>query len=620
MRKRKWITGIVATLASAAILLAAATDTRIVADTGAQQSAPAKDSPKVLLIRSKGKYGLIDRSGNLVLPPRYDSPIAFDSSYRSQSDNYFDIAHGESLRPAEINHKWGYIDKDGKEVIPPKYSKAGPFRDGWAQVQVGETWGIIDREGKWVIKPQYSFIGPFCDGVARVAVGGMRLEGGFPKSKWGFINKKDDQIVPVKYDYALSFSNGRALINIGGRWRGKSGLSFQEGRWGVIDESGKFVVEPKIEIPSGLPLHETGPAVEADLLPVKYDGKFGYRDPRWNFAIEPQFDEARPFSEELAVVKLEGKFGYINKTGQWAAKPRFQAAGDFSEGLAPVNTEKGVHFIDKHGTEILKINCDEARPFESGLAAVRVGRLWGIIDKGGRFLHKPQFTHIHPDDSDFLYIHNADGLRGLMNRQGKIVVPPKYGFIGGFQQNGFAMIDTESMGLPPEFWLIDREGQLIPGPMLPFDAANRHKSIAFFPKRLDEKWGIVNDAGEFVIAPRFTNVEMLAVGVLGVQDRQKWGMVDLENGKLIVEPTYYSISRFSEGLAATRPDPPNFPPAKGDWVGYIDLSGRLVIANKFASGGSFNMGIAQVGILYHGDMDLYYIDKEGRFLWHPDGN
>jgi hypothetical protein len=242
--------------------------------------------------------------------------------------------------------------------------------------------------------------------------------------------------------------------------------------------------------------------------------------------------------------------------------------------------------------------------------------LWGVIDKSGNFLHKPQFSDVRKVD-DLYYIQTAKG-RGLLNSQGEIIVEPKYDYIGGFQENGLAMIGMESMGLPQGFWVIDRKGKLVPGPMLPFHTENRDISIAYFPKRVEEKWGIVDNKGESVIAPRFDDVKMLAVGILGVHEKQKWGMVNLATGKLIIEPTYYSINRFSEGLAETRPNPPKFPPSDGHWVGYIDTDGRLVIPNKFARGGEFKNGIAHVSILYEGDLDWNYIDKEGKFLWNPE--
>ena len=53
------------------------------------------------------------------------------------------------------------------------------------------------------------------------------------------------------------------------------------------------------------------------------------------YAIKPQFEDARPFSEGLASVKIEGRWGYIDKTGVYVINPQFDfISAVFSEGLA----------------------------------------------------------------------------------------------------------------------------------------------------------------------------------------------------------------------------------------------------------------------------------------------
>ena len=203
-----------------------------------EETSVASGVPPLLLIRSQGKYGLINRSGKLILEPRFDSLFGYDSSLRSSSSDFLDNEYSEGLRPARIGQQWGYIDKNGAEVIPPQFSMAGPFSKGRAQVRVGDAWGVIKPNGSFAIEPRYSYIGRFKSGIARIAVGGVRIEGGFPRSKWGYINSVGEQIIPATYDFANSFSDGRAIVNQGGSWRGESGLAFQGGLWGVIDPKG----------------------------------------------------------------------------------------------------------------------------------------------------------------------------------------------------------------------------------------------------------------------------------------------------------------------------------------------------------------------------------------------
>ena len=51
-----------------------------------------------------------------------------------------------------MQDKYGYIDRSGKMVIPPQFKDAGPFSDGLARVLLGKQGGYIDKSGQLVIK------------------------------------------------------------------------------------------------------------------------------------------------------------------------------------------------------------------------------------------------------------------------------------------------------------------------------------------------------------------------------------------------------------------------------------------------------------------------------------
>ena len=55
------------------------------------------------------------------------------------------------------------------------------------------------------------------------------------------------------------------------------------------------------------------------------------------FVINPQFDEARPFSDGLAIVSIGDNWGFIDKTGSFLNDSAFDDASSFSEGLAAVD-------------------------------------------------------------------------------------------------------------------------------------------------------------------------------------------------------------------------------------------------------------------------------------------
>jgi hypothetical protein len=75
----------------------------------------------------------------------------------------------------EVKGKYGFIDNTGKMVIPPQYSGAEPFFEGLAAVTVARKRGYIDETGQMVIPPKYSWTFRFSEGLARVSLG----------KKWG---------------------------------------------------------------------------------------------------------------------------------------------------------------------------------------------------------------------------------------------------------------------------------------------------------------------------------------------------------------------------------------------------------------------------------------------------
>lgn len=103
------------------------------------------------------------------------------------------------------NEKFGYIDKTGELVIPAKYELAFPFANGLARVKFDGKFGYIDRSGKFVIEPKYREAADFSEDAAAVSL---------QKDKWGFIDTKGNVIVAPKYSYVWDFSDGLAHVQL----------------------------------------------------------------------------------------------------------------------------------------------------------------------------------------------------------------------------------------------------------------------------------------------------------------------------------------------------------------------------------------------------------------------
>ena len=93
-----------------------------------------------------------------------------------------------------------------------------------------------------------------------------------------------------------------------------------------------------------------------DLARVKIggkEGKWGFIDTEGTIVINPQFDDAGPFSEGLAHVIIDSKGGFIDTKGQYVSNPQFDSAWDFSEGLARVRIGGKEGFVDIEGNIVI---------------------------------------------------------------------------------------------------------------------------------------------------------------------------------------------------------------------------------------------------------------------------
>lgn len=104
------------------------------------------------------KYGVIDKTGKVVIPCQYD---------------WLGVA-SEGLIPYEAKNdkgepRIGYIDQTSKIVIPARFKDARQFGNGLAPAtENGKDWGFIDKSGNFKLPPIYAKAQPFTDGFALV--------------------------------------------------------------------------------------------------------------------------------------------------------------------------------------------------------------------------------------------------------------------------------------------------------------------------------------------------------------------------------------------------------------------------------------------------------------------
>lgn len=78
------------------------------------------------------------------------------------------VLQAQELKPCNINGKFGFRDKSGNIVIPAKYDRALDFCEDLARVMQKGKWGYIDKTGLMVIPVQFDLAYSFSNGIAKV--------------------------------------------------------------------------------------------------------------------------------------------------------------------------------------------------------------------------------------------------------------------------------------------------------------------------------------------------------------------------------------------------------------------------------------------------------------------
>src|SRR5262249_33154031 len=111
-----------------------------------------KGAGPLFRIRQGKNWGYMDRSGKVMIEPRFDSEG--------------DFFHG--LARVRSDHKWGFIDEKGELKVLYQFDDALDFIGELAPARIGRKWGYIDPKGRWVVPPAYQAAGEYGDGLARV--------------------------------------------------------------------------------------------------------------------------------------------------------------------------------------------------------------------------------------------------------------------------------------------------------------------------------------------------------------------------------------------------------------------------------------------------------------------
>ena len=391
--------------------------------------------PMAVYLNENGKFGLMDRQGNRATAPNGD-PLLYtwigefiDGKARFCLGGKLVLAETGKLPKTGVGQVDNFVVQFGLHSTVSVSSIQE--RKMIVKAKRGDTlrWGYMDTLGRVVIKPTYEFANDFADSFA------VNKKNG----KWGVIDQGEKIVLPFMYNNIVPF----------------------HGNWKVAVKSPKRLIFNPNGYERVTRIYTRQGQFSENRCRVQIDRLWGFMDEEGNEIIPCQFAEVRDFSEGLAAVKKEGRWAFIDMVGNQPFKlevpeGEISEVGNFSNGLAWIKVGHRYGYINQLGAVVIPFEFTKVFDFKFGVARAVFRGKTGLIDTQGNWRLAPKRFEYVADFNEWGVAEAREkfnGLRCLINAQGKVLTDLKYKTIASFHE-GFAKTGSGKF-----YGLIDTRGR-----------------------------------------------------------------------------------------------------------------------------------------------------------------
>jgi len=261
--------------------------------------------------------------------------------------------------------------------------------------------------------------------------------------------------------------------------------------------------------------------------------------------------------------RFDGKYGALNRDGTYAVSPTYDWMDDFSEGRAVVGLQDRFTtlygYVDESGGVIWPPNFAVADRFSRGLAQVEVDGASGLIDREGKVVLWPRFGFVVPFTKDLFWVTEEREIVQGKSGQTRFLFDQPISSLNG--------ISDTSIKPKGRWGLVDRSGSWVRQPEFSAVRIFSKDDLGLMWARTSAGWGLIRTDLSWQVEPQFDQAGYLSENRAVVVLNKRWGFVD-ETGRVVIEPRFDYSFPFSGRYAPARVN---------KQFGLIDRTGAWVV-------------------------------------------
>ena len=505
------------------------------------------------ILEQNGKYGVIDKSGNIVIDADYEAvqipnpskdificikeynqdtkeyaTVVYNGKKEEILSNYNNVQavaiftninstpYERSVLTYKENEKYGLIDLQGKEITKPIYDEISSinYKEGTFLVKQNEQEGIINMKGKTIIKCEYesvtsdNYYNEDQNNEKAGFIVSKKTDDGY---RYGYINYRGSKIVkPIftQLERVTEISDDKNIYFI----------AFKDGQAGLLKNNKEIV-------------------------------NYEYEDIQYNVL------------SDVFIIQRNGKYGATTREGKTILYPEYSSV--YTGGIY-INAVKNneITILDLQGNKIENNNIYAKLPTSNNNYYITIDKdeIYRVVDREDNVKIDNNYTYIEHIKDEYFIVYK-DGKNGIIDLSGKSIADLKYNSI--FKIAGTEIIQA-NINNTNNITLLNNEMKIVCNmnnasiekednyfkvfsndDIKYFD--NNGNEISYkqiepnnkmYAKKINGKWGFVNEENKLIINNEYDMVtEFNKYGFAGIKKGGKWGVVNIK-GEIIQEPIY----------------------------------------------------------------------------------